>query len=70
MVVALGGSGWALFLRPSDAASSAVSYRTTSVTTGTIRQAISASGTVAASDTEDLSFSAAGRVTGVYVGEG
>jgi membrane fusion protein, macrolide-specific efflux system len=69
-VVALGAAGWAVFLRPSNAASSAASYRAVPVTTGTIRQAVAATGTIDPADTEDLNFSAAGKVTAVYVTEG
>jgi multidrug efflux pump subunit AcrA (membrane-fusion protein) len=70
VVVALGVGGWAVFLRPSNAASSAVTYRTVSASTGTIRQAVPVTGTIAAADTEELSFSAAGKVTAVYVTAG
>ena len=70
-VLALGAAGWAVFLRPSGSASaSGVTYRTTSVTTGTIKQSVTATGTIAAASTEDLSFSASGEVTAVYVAAG
>jgi multidrug efflux pump subunit AcrA (membrane-fusion protein) len=69
-VLILGAGGWAVFLRPSDSAAAAVTYRATAVTTGTLRQTVSASGTVAATDTEDLSFPASGAVTAVWVTAG
>jgi macrolide-specific efflux system membrane fusion protein len=69
-VLILGAGGWAVFLRPSDSAAAAVTYRATAVTSGTLRQTVSASGTVAATDTEDLSFPASGAVTAVWVTAG
>jgi macrolide-specific efflux system membrane fusion protein len=65
LVAAVGAGVWAL-TRPS-AASPGVAYRETTVSTGTIRQAVSATGTIQPADTEDLSFSSSGEVTGVYV---
>ena len=69
-VVVLGAAGWAVFLRPSGSAAATVTYRATTVATGTLRQSVAASGTVDATDTEDLSFPAAGQVTAVWVTAG
>lgn len=68
LLVAVGTGGWALTRTSSK--SSGVSYRTTTVSTGTIRQTVAATGTIEPSDTEDLNFAAAGQVTGVYVSVG
>jgi multidrug efflux pump subunit AcrA (membrane-fusion protein) len=70
VIVVLGVGGWAVFLRPSDSDAAAVTYRSTTVTTGTLRQSVSASGTIEATDTEDLSFPASGQVTAVWVTAG
>jgi membrane fusion protein, macrolide-specific efflux system len=67
-VLAIGG--WAVFLRPDDSAAAGVTYRAQAVTTGTLKQSVSASGTVDATDTADLTFPAAGQVTAVYVKAG
>lgn len=69
-VLVLAAGGWAVFLRPDDQAAAAVSYRATAVTTGTLRQTVAASGTVAATDTQDVTFPASGKVTGVWVKAG
>jgi macrolide-specific efflux system membrane fusion protein len=68
LAAAIGAVAWTV-TRPS-AASTATDYRSTTVSTGTIRQAVSASGTIQPADTEDLSFSSAGAVTAVYVTAG
>ena len=70
VIVVLGVASWAVFLRPSDSAAAAVTYRTATVATGTLRQTVAASGTVKATDTEDLSFPASGQVTAVWVTAG
>ena len=70
-VLAAGAAGWAVFLRPSgNKLASGMTYQATTVTTGTIRQSVSSSGTIAAKSTEDLSFSSSGEVTAVYVTAG
>lgn len=69
-VAVLGAGGWAVFLRPADSSAAGVTYRATAVTTGTLKQAVSASGTVQATDTQDLTFPGAGEVTAVYVTAG
>jgi macrolide-specific efflux system membrane fusion protein len=68
VLVAAGAGTWAL-TRPS-AAATGVTYRSTTATTGTIRQSVAASGTIEPESTQDLSFSSAGTVTGVYVTAG
>jgi multidrug efflux pump subunit AcrA (membrane-fusion protein) len=65
VAAAAGTSAWALNGPSSDPSS--VTYRTTTASTGTIRQSVSASGTIAAESTQDLSFGASGEVTDVYV---
>ena len=54
-----------------SSATTAATTRTVQVTSGTIAQTVSASGTLAPADTEDLSFSSSGTVTavGVKVGQ-
>jgi membrane fusion protein, macrolide-specific efflux system len=69
-VAVVGVAAWAVFLRPSDSAAAAVTYRATAVTTGTLRQTVAAAGTIAATDTEDLGFPASGQVTAVWVKAG
>jgi hypothetical protein len=39
VIVVLGVAGWAVFLRPSDSAAAAATYRSTTVTSGTLRRA-------------------------------
>jgi membrane fusion protein, macrolide-specific efflux system len=68
VVVAAGAGTWSL-TRPS-AAATGVTYRATTATTGTIRQSVAASGTIEPESTQDLSFSSAGTITGVYVTAG
>jgi macrolide-specific efflux system membrane fusion protein len=69
-VLAIAAGTWAMFLRPSSAASGAVTYRATAASIGTIRQTVAATGTIAAADTEQLSFPSAGKVTSVKVTAG
>jgi membrane fusion protein, macrolide-specific efflux system len=69
LLVGLGTAAWAM--NRSDASTTAaVTYRSVTVSTGTVRESVSASGTIEPAATDDLSFSAAGEVTGVYVTEG
>jgi multidrug efflux pump subunit AcrA (membrane-fusion protein) len=64
-VIALGG--WVV-LKPASASSSgSQAPRTVAVTEGTMDRTVSAQGTVAAAQTDDLSFTAAGTVTAVNV---
>jgi membrane fusion protein, macrolide-specific efflux system len=67
-VVALGG--W-FAVRPDDEPTSTLpTSRTVDVTRGTLARTVSAQGTVAAAESEDLSFSSAGTVTAVSVKAG
>ncbi|MGZ4611112.1 MAG: efflux RND transporter periplasmic adaptor subunit [Actinomycetes bacterium] len=74
VVVALGAvvgtTAWAMTRSSDAAAATGVVYRTVTVSTGNVRETVSASGTIAPAATEDLSFDASGEVTGVYVTEG
>jgi multidrug efflux pump subunit AcrA (membrane-fusion protein) len=65
------GSAAAWFqLHPSGTAAAAATEQTVTVTSGTLRQTVSASGTLEPAATEDLDFSAAGKVTAVNVKAG
>ena len=67
-VVALGG--W-FAIRPGDEPTSSLpTSRTVDVTRGTLARTVSAQGTVAAAESEDLSFASAGTVTAVSVEAG
>lgn len=69
VVVVLVGAGtgaWAL----SRGDSTAAQTLTVQASTGTVKQTVSASGTVAAADEADLDFAVSGTVTKVYVAEG
>ena len=70
VIVVLGVASWAVFMRPSDSAAAGVTYRSATVAAGTLRQTVAASGTVEATDTQDLSFPASGQVTAVWVTAG
>ncbi|MFT4286215.1 efflux RND transporter periplasmic adaptor subunit [Nocardioides sp.] len=67
LVAAAGASGW-LLLRPSGQAVAAST--TTTVSSTTLKDTVSASGTIAAAKTADLDFEVSGTVTHVYVSEG
>ncbi|WP_195908062.1 efflux RND transporter periplasmic adaptor subunit [Nostocoides sp. HKS02] len=67
-VVAAAAGGWAL-ARPTTSAATTTSI-TTTATTGTIRQTVSASGTLAPARRADLSFAVSGTVTAVPVAVG
>src|SRR6476469_8045664 len=67
-VVAAAAGGWAL-ARPNTSAATTTSI-TTTATTGTIRQTVSASGTLAPARRADLSFAVSGTVTAVPVAVG
>lgn len=63
-VVALGA--WWFWFRPDDGdAAAADTEQLVAATTGTMAQTVSADGTIAAAQTDDLSFTAAGTVTAV-----
>ncbi len=71
LVLAVAGTSvWAMTRSSAASTASSVTYRTVTVSTGNVRQSVTASGTIEPADTEDLSFSAAGEVTAVYVAEG
>ena len=69
-IVALGA--WWIWFRPDDGADSAAAdtEQVVEVTTGTMAQTVSAEGTIAAAQTDDLSFTSAGTVTAVNVKAG
>ena len=73
-VIALGaGATWWFGFRPDDSTSADAAQtvrQLVEVTTGTFTSAVSAEGTVAAAESEDLSFTAAGTVTAVNVAVG
>jgi membrane fusion protein, macrolide-specific efflux system len=56
--------------RSSAAAASGITYRTVTVSTGNVKQTVSATGTIEPAATEDLSFGSSGEVTSVRVVEG
>lgn len=73
VIVALAAaSGWWFFLREDDTATAGVTMTSSAVevTTGTFSESVSAEGTVAAAETEDLAFSSSGTVTAVDVAAG
>ncbi len=67
-VVALGG--WFAVRPDGEPTSSLPTSRTADVTRGTLARTVSAQGTVAAAESEDLSFASAGTVTAVSVKAG
>lgn len=72
LVALLALGGWFVF-RPDDDASAgeqAATVQTAEATVGTMARTVSADGTLAAADTEDLSFGSAGTVTAVNVKAG
>jgi len=70
LAVVVGAGAW-LVTRPSDdSADAAVSERIVEATSGTMAQIVSATGTIEAAATDDLSFTSAGTVTAVNVATG
>jgi macrolide-specific efflux system membrane fusion protein len=70
LALVVGGSAW-FVSRPSDeGGGSTTTQQTAEVSTGTMSQTVSASGTIEAAATDELSFSAAGTVTAVNVEAG
>lgn len=71
LVIAIVGAGgaWAA-TRSKTPTTGAATTRLVSVTTGTIQQAVSTSGTIEPATTSELSFGSAGKVTAVKVGVG
>ena len=73
VVLALAGAGTGTYLSVSGGSSASAQQATTTtqtVSTGTIRQSVSATGTLAPAKEEDLNFAAAGSVTKVAVKTG
>jgi multidrug efflux pump subunit AcrA (membrane-fusion protein) len=71
VAVAGGGSGYWLSQRGSGTSAAATPTTSTqTVSTGTIQQSVSASGTLSPAEDESLNFSSAGVVTSVRVAEG
>jgi len=74
VVLVLAGAGTAgYFAATSDgagAATPAISTTTQTVSTGTVKQSVSATGTLAPAEEENLNFSVSGEVTAVSVAEG
>lgn len=67
-VLALGGAGWAYTtVAVSNTSSTRADQRLFPVTTGTVTQTVSATGSVASADTANASFITAGTVTGIDV---
>ncbi len=70
VVVLAGGGSAGYFLTRSDKAAAATTTTTETVATGTVRQSVSATGTLAPASEENLNFSVSGEVTKVAVSEG
>ncbi len=70
VVVLAGGGSAGYFLTRSDKAAAATTTTTETVATGTVRQSVSATGTLAPASEENLNFSVSGEVTKVAVTEG
>ena len=70
VVVLAGGGSAGYFLTRNDKAAAATTTTTQTVGTGTVRQSVSATGTVAPASEENLNFSVSGEVTKVAVSEG
>jgi len=68
LLVVIGGAGGWLLTRGDDAASS--SALTATASSGTVKQTVTASGTIEPAKTADLDFGVAGTVTKVYVKAG
>src|SRR6266496_3332751 len=70
VVVLAGGGSAGYFLNRNDKAAAATTTTTQTVATETIRQSVSATGTLAPASEENLNFSVSGEVTKVAVSEG
>ena len=70
LLVAAGGATTWVKTRPSTTASTGATTRLVTVGSGTIQQAVAASGTIEPTTTSNLSFGAAGQVTAVKVALG
>ena len=69
-VLAGGGGYWLSRAGSTSSAAATPTYRTVAAALGTIKQSISASGTVAPAQQESLDFQVSGKVTAVDVAEG
>ena len=69
-VLAAGGGYWLSRTGTSSSAAATPTYRTVAAALGTIRESISASGTVAPAQQESLNFPVSGKVTAVDVAAG
>jgi macrolide-specific efflux system membrane fusion protein len=69
-LIVIGGAAAWFQLHPSGTAAAATTEQTVTVTSGTLRQTVSASGTLEPAATQDLNFGAAGKVTAVNVKAG
>ncbi len=70
VIVLAGGGSAGYFLTRNDKAAAATTTTTQTVATGTVRQSVSATGTLAPASEENLNFSVSGEVTKVAVSEG
>jgi membrane fusion protein, macrolide-specific efflux system len=66
-VLLAGGVGFAYFSLSDQGASAGATTRTSQVTRGTVQSSVSASGSVASTKTQALSFDTSGTVTKIYV---
>ena len=70
VVLAAGGGYWLSRAGSSSSTAATPTYRTVAAALGTIRESISASGTVAPAQQESLNFPVSGKVTAVDVAQG
>jgi membrane fusion protein, macrolide-specific efflux system len=70
VIVLAGGGSAGYFLTRNDKAAAATTTTTETVATGTVRQSVSSTGTLAPASEENLNFSVSGEVTKVAVSEG
>ncbi len=68
LITAGGGTYW--LTRDDAAAPASSSYRLVAASTGTIKQAVSSSGTIEPAQQDELNFAVSGKVTSVRVAEG
>src|SRR5258708_36682572 len=69
-VLGAGGGYWLSRAGSTSSAAATPTYRTVAAALGTIRESISATGTVAPAQQESLNFQVSGKVTAVKVGQG
>ncbi|MDT4926512.1 MAG: hypothetical protein QOG01_4225 [Pseudonocardiales bacterium] len=70
VVIAAAGSGVYFGTRTTPASAATASTRTQTVSTGTVKQTVSATGTIAPAQQENLNFAVSGQVTKVAVSAG